>query len=372
MSSTSSRSPGPAEPALLDIRLHWPRPGFALDVDLQLPGTGITVLFGASGSGKTTLLRCVAGLERAPGGRVGLADQTWQDEARGHFLPTWQRPLGYVFQEASLFEHLSVRANLAFGLRRSGGAAGRQVLADAIELLGIGHLLDRRPEGLTGGERQRVAIARALATRPELLLLDEPLASLDAARRHEVMPWLLKLREAWRLPMLYVTHSADELARLADHLVVLEAGRVRASGPVQQVLAQVRAPGVVGEDAGVLLAGRVIARDERWHLAQVGFDGGALWVRDGGWPLGQALRLRLLARDVSLALEAPRASSIQNLLPCTVDAIEPDLHPSQALVRLSLGSAAILARLTQRAVHELALAPGRPVWAQVKSVAIVD
>ncbi len=354
--------------ALLELRLQLERPDFALSVDLSLPGDGITVLFGASGSGKTSLLRCVAGLERAQG-RVSVAGQAWQDDAAGLFRPTWQRPLGYVFQEASLFEHLSVRGNLEYGLRRS-GAASRQGLEDAVALLGIGGLLERSTTQLSGGERQRVAIARALASQPQLLLLDEPLASLDAARREDILPWLLRLRSQRRLPMLYVTHSADELARLGDHVVVLEQGRVRAQGPAQSVLADVQAPAVVGEEAGVLLHAQVQALDARWQLAQVVFEGGALWVRDTGLQLGQLLRLRVLARDVSLALEPPRASSIQNLLPCRIDAIADDLHPAQALVRVACGPSMLLARLTRRAVHELQLAPGQVAWAQVKSVAV--
>jgi molybdate transport system ATP-binding protein len=353
-----------------ELALRLSRPGFELDVDLQLPGAGITVLFGPSGSGKTTLLRCVAGLERAAG-RVSMSGQAWQDDAGQLFLPTWRRALGYVFQEASLFEHLSVRGNLEFGLKRSAGQSARKTLDDAVQLLGIDHLLDRRPEGLSGGERQRVAIARALATRPGLLLLDEPLASLDAARRQDILPWLARLRDEWRLPMLYVTHSADELARLADHVVVLEQGRVRASGPVQQVLAAIDSP-LAGDEAGVLLQGHVRERDTAWHLARVDFEGGGLWVRDGLWPLGQALRVRVLARDVSLALSPPEGSSIQNLLACKVDAITPDAHASQALVRLACGGSILQARVTQRAVHGLGLASGMSVWAQVKSVAIVD
>lgn len=352
------------------VRLRLPREGFELNVDLRLPASGITVLFGASGSGKTSVLRCVAGLERAAG-VVRIAGQVWQDDAAGVFLPTWRRPLGYVFQEASLLAHLTVRGNVEFALRRSTGPSGHQALIDAVELLGIGHLMDRGTAQLSGGERQRVAIARALVTQPALLLLDEPLASLDHARRQDILPWLARLRDELRLPMLYVTHSADELARLADHVVVLEGGQLRASGPVAEVLSAVRSPVVVGEDAGVLLVGQVLALDVRWHLAQVGFDGGALWVHNSGLELGQRLRLRVLARDVSIALSLPQGSSIQNLLACQVESLEADGHLSQALVRLACGGSFVLARLTQRAVHGLALAPGQAVWAQVKSVAIV-
>jgi molybdate transport system ATP-binding protein len=357
-------------PATSRLRLSLPRSGFALDLDIELPPTGITVLFGPSGSGKTTVLRCVAGLEHAPGGLVQLAGECWQDDARGVFVPTWRRRLGYVFQEASLFEHLDVAANLRFGQRRVRGAATAQALEQAIDLLGIGHLLGRRTGQLSGGERQRVAIARALATDPAVLLLDEPLAALDLARRLDILPWLEKLHDSLHIPMLYVTHSADELARLADHLVLMDQGQVRAAGPVQEVLARVDLPVVVGEDAGVLLQAEVVACDPQWHLARVRFAGGELWLRDSGLRPGQAVRLRVLARDVSLTTQPAQGTSIQNHLSAEIEAIAPDPHPSQALVRLRCGEAHVLARVTRRAVHELGLATGQRVWAQVKSVAL--
>lgn len=367
------------------IRLTLPRADFSLNVDLTLPGTGITVLFGASGSGKTSLLRCVAGLERAAGTAspgsgpavVSIAGELWQDDTQGIFLPTWQRPLGYVFQEASLFEHLDVRGNLDFGLKRASGASNKAAqsaaLDAAIDLLGIASLLKRNPHQLSGGERQRVAIARALATQPRLLLLDEPLASLDHARRQEVLPWLERLRDELKIPMLYVTHAADEVARLADTLVVLERGQAKACGPVAEVLTQTGAPLVLGDDAGALLSATLDARDERWQLARVSFDGGSLWLRDTGLPLGRRVRVRVLARDVSIATEKPQNTSIQNLLPCVIDSLSVDAHPSQTLARLRCGDATVLlARLTSRAVDALELASGQAVWAQVKSVALIE
>jgi molybdate transport system ATP-binding protein len=354
------------------VRLALSRGEFALQVDLALPPRGITALFGPSGSGKTTLLRCVAGLERASDALVRIGGAVWQDDARRIFVPTWRRPLGYVFQEASLFDHLDVRANLQYGLRRSGDAQQAIALDAAIGLLGIGGLLGRRAHQLSGGERQRVAIARALATRPRLLLLDEPLASLDLARRREILPWLQRLRDELHIPMLYVTHSADEVARLADTLVVLERGRVAASGPVAEVLAGIASPALLGDDAGALLEGVVAERDTRWQLARVDFEGGSLWLRDGGAPIGQRVRLRVLASDVSLATEKPRHTSIQNLLPGVVRAVAADAHPSQALVQLACGDSILLSRITARAVDALGLAPGTPVWAQVKSVALAQ
>lgn len=356
----------------LQVRVQLPRADFRLNVDLELPASGITVLFGPSGSGKTTLLRCVAGLERASQARVVVAGQVWQDTQTGVFLPTHQRALGYVFQEASLFDHLNVMANLRYGLKRVRSPQAESTLQAAIELLGIGHLLRRQTDQLSGGERQRVSIARALATSPLILLLDEPMAALDLARRREILPWLERLRDELRLPMLYVTHSADEVARLADHLVVLDQGRARAHGPLSDVLTSVETPVVVGDDAGVVISGQVRSRDATWHLQQVVFEGGELWVPENGADLGQRVRLRVLARDVSLTTEASRSTSIQNHVAGIVEALAPGEHPSQMLVRLRCGNTILLARITRRAVDALALAPGQPAWAQVKSVALVQ
>jgi molybdate transport system ATP-binding protein len=261
---------------------------------------------------------------------------------------------------------------LEFGLKRAKGGANTSALTAAIDLLGIAALLERKTSQLSGGERQRVAIARALATQPRLLLLDEPLAALDHARRQDILPWLERLRDELKIPMLYVTHSSDEVARLADTLVVLDAGQVKACGPVAEVLAGLDIPVVLGDEAGALLSARIEGRDALWHLAQLAFNGGSLWVRDTGLPLGRAVRVRVLARDVSIALDKPSQSSIQNLLPCVVQAIGADTHLSQALVRLQCGESVLLARVTARAVDALQLFPGKPVWAQVKSVALVE
>lgn len=355
----------------LYISLDLPRQGFELSVDLQLPGQGISVLFGPSGSGKTTLLRCVAGLETGARGMVRIDSELWQDDRADIRLPVWQRDLGYVFQEASLFEHLDVRRNLEYGLRRTGRNASRAGLATAIQLLGIEPLMARSVANLSGGERQRIAIARALATQPRLLLLDEPMASLDFARRQEIMPWLERMRDELNIPMLYITHSSDEVARLADHLVILEAGRVRASGAVADVLASIQSPVVIGEEAGALVKARILERDNRWHLVRAGFPGGSFWVRDGGQSIGTRVRLRVLARDVSIQLQEPAQTSIQNHLQAIIESIQPGHDPSQALVRLRCGETLLLALVTRRATHSLQLAPQMQVWAQVKSVAVI-
>jgi molybdate transport system ATP-binding protein len=369
--------------AVQRIRVQWARGGFVLDVDLTLPGRGITVLFGPSGCGKTSLLRCVAGLERAAGTSVVcMGGNVWQDDAHGVFVPPHQRAVGYVFQEASLFAHLSVRGNIAFGAKRTATTQVPHAMSvDAIvDLLGIGALMERRVDRLSGGERQRVAIARALAAQPQVLLLDEPLSALDAARRQEILPWLERLRDELHIPMLYVTHAADEVARLADTLVVLEHGRAVACGPVAQVLAQVDTPVLLGDDAGALLQGRVQHIDTTWHLAAVDVGGSLLWLRDSGLQPGQSVRVRVLARDVSLALGGLADSSIQNALACKVCCIAPGGHPSQALVQLHLLSASalpddpptlLLARVTQRALHTLGVREGSAVWAHIKSVGLV-
>ena len=348
------------------FRLDWP--GFSLDVDLTLPGRGVTALFGHSGSGKTTLLRCIAGLERAPRGRLAIDGEVWQDT--GRWVPTHRRPIGYVFQEASLFAHLTVMGNLRYGLRRILGTQ-RVSMDHAIALLGIGHLLDRKPDRLSGGERQRVGIARALAVSPRLLLMDEPLAALDLKRKQEILPYLERLHDELDIPVLYVSHSPDEVARLADHLVAMEGGRVLASGPLADTLARLDLPIRLGEDAGAILHATVGAVDHDWHLLRVDFEGGSLWARDQGLTVGRRVRVRVLARDVSLA-EQPGTSSIQNVLRGRVDAVGDDEHPGLALVRVQVGNAMLLARLTKRAAASLKVTPGLELWVQVKSVALME
>lgn len=348
------------------FKVDWP--GFSLDVNLSLPRRGVTALFGHSGSGKTTLLRCIAGLERVQSGQLLFDGTVWQDNRR--WVPTHKRPIGYVFQEASLFSHLSVMANLRFGMRRNRGAK-RVNLEHAVELLGIGHLLDRKPERLSGGERQRVAIARALAIDPQLLLMDEPLAALDLKRKREILPYLERLHDELDIPILYVSHSPDEVARLADHLVAMESGRVLTSGPLAESLARLDLPIRLGEDAGTVLDAKVGAKDSEWHLVRVDFPGGSLWARDHDLAVGRRVRARVLARDVSLA-EEPGQSSIQNVLLGTVDAVGEDDHPGLALVRMRVGESLFLARLTKRAAASLGVQLGREFWVQVKSVALME
>ena len=347
------------------FHIEWP--GFTLDVDLKLPARGVTAFFGHSGSGKTTLLRCIAGLERAPQGHLIVDGETWQDKSQ--WLPTHRRPLGYVFQEASLFPHLTVLGNLRYGMKRT--AAQRVSLDQAIELLGIATLLDRKPDRLSGGEKSRVGIARALAVSPRILLMDEPLAALDLKRKQEILPYLERLHDELDIPVLYVSHSPDEVARLADHLVALEIGRCVATGPLVETLARLDLPIRLGEDAGVVIDAEVCEKDNQWHLACVALPGGRLWFRDGGHPIGHRARVRILARDVSIARERVEGTSIQNTLPATVIAIADDTHPALALVQLDVGGSTLIARLTHRSAAALELKAGMAVWAQIKAVALV-
>lgn len=355
----------------IDLRLSLHRPGFELQLEIALPARGISVLFGPSGSGKTTVLRCIAGLESQARGLVQVGGQRWLDSACGLNLPTHRRALGYVFQESSLFAHLSVRDNLAYGLRRSGGAAGQRRLDHALHLLGLTELLDRDPAQLSGGERQRVAVARAIATEPQVLLLDEPLTALDPVRREEVMPWLLRLRDEQQIPIVYVTHSVDELTRLGDHLVVLQNGRVQVSSPLTEAYAHLGPPSLPEHEQGALLSGTVRHIAAQWHLAEVDLAGSSLWVSDHGLAPGQSVRVRLLARDISIVTEAPQHTSIQNHWPVRIEEWLDTGHPSQCLMRLRHPAGMLLARITRRACVSLDLQIGRTVWAQVKSVAVV-
>ncbi|HLP98844.1 MAG TPA: molybdenum ABC transporter ATP-binding protein [Sideroxyarcus sp.] len=343
--------------------------GFELDAKFSAPPVGVTALFGPSGSGKTTLLRCIAGLERSQGW-LHVNGELWQDEQT--FVPVHRRPLGYVFQEASLFPHLSVRANLEYGYKRIAAAERRVQFDQAVEWLGLAHLAGRRDVAqLSGGERQRVAIGRALLTSPRLLLMDEPLAALDAASKQDILPYLERLHRELDIPVLYVSHAMDEVARLADHLVLLEKGRVIASGALHDVLARLDLPIAHFDDAGIVIEARVAQQDEQYHLTRLDFPGGHLWVGRVEQPFGTAARARVLARDVSLATQMPQGSSINNILNARIEAIE-DEGPERVIVKLRVGAAQVLlARITRRSRDQLGLMAGMYVCAQVKSVALM-
>ncbi|MCU1779667.1 molybdenum ABC transporter ATP-binding protein [Pseudomonas sp. 14P_5.3_Bac1] len=358
---------------MIEVRLQLNYPGFALKVDLKLPGRGVTALYGHSGSGKTTCLRCIAGLERAEDGLVQINDQVWQDSRNGLFVPPHKRALGYVFQEASLFPHLSVRANLEFGFKRIARQQRRVDMAHATELLGIAHLLDRHPQHLSGGERQRIGIARALLTSPQLLLMDEPLAALDSKRKSEILPYLERLHDELDIPVLYVSHAQDEVARLADHIVLLSDGQALASGPIGETLARLDLPMALGDDAGVVINGSVSAYDAHYHLLTLQLPDSALSMRVAHAPLalGKQLRIKVQARDVSLSLQAQEPSSILNRLPVTVTGEICADNNAHVLVRLDAGGTPLLARITRFSRDQLQLHPGQALWAQIKAVAVL-
>ncbi|HAX19731.1 MAG TPA: molybdenum ABC transporter ATP-binding protein [Hydrogenophaga sp.] len=358
----------------LTLQTRLARGAFTLDLDLTLPGRGLTALFGASGSGKTTCLRVLAGLEPAASGRLSVGGELWQDSARGLFVPPHQRALGYVFQEASLFDHLSVQDNIRFGYRRTPAAQRRYGWDHGLELLGIGHLLQRMPHELSGGERQRVAMARALATSPRVLLMDEPLAALDAPRKAEILPWLEQLHQKLDIPVVYVTHSADEVARLADHLVLLEQGRVMAQGPVLELMTRTDLPLAHGDSAGALVEAVTCGLQSDSDLCELRFDGGTLLLpqtRATPLPDRTPVRVRIQARDVSLSLVQPEQTSVLNCLPATVADVSED-GPGQVLVGLRLGQETrLLSRISRLSCERLGIAPGLPVYAQIKGVAMV-
>jgi molybdate transport system ATP-binding protein len=343
---------------------------FTLDVDLCLPATGVTALIGPSGSGKTSVLRCIAGLERAARGTLQFRDEVWQDAQR--FVPAHARAIGYVFQDARLFPHLSVRQNLEFGLKRVPQSARRIPFDQAVSLLSLQALLARRPDSLSGGERQRVAIGRALLTSPALLLMDEPLASLDLESRAQILPYFEGLERSLQLPMLYVTHAPAEVVRLASRVIWLEAGQVRAQGPLNDVLTRPDLPLAHFADAGAVLDATVVEHAPDYRLTYVAVGRARLAISERDLAPGSRTRVHVRARDVSLWLTRPERSSISNLLEVQLIDIHLDRDPAHRLVRLRCEGAILLARITYRSVVELALHPGLALFAQVKSVALVD
>ncbi len=354
---------------MIHARFKLAHGDFTLDVDTQMPMRGVTGIFGASGSGKTTLLRCIAGLERATGS-LHINGEVWQDDTT--FMPTHKRSLGYVFQETNLFPHSSVRANLEFGMKRIMPSEQKVKHEQVVEWLGLGHLVERSdPTKLSGGECQRVAIGRALLTSPRLLLMDEPLSALDTASKQEILPYLERLHRELEIPVLYVSHALDEVVRLADHLLLLQQGRVIASGALNETLARLDLPTAHLDDAGVVIEGKVAQHDEHYYLTRLDFSGGNLWVGQVKQPLGSSVRVRVLARDVSIALRQVSDSSITNILAARIIEIS-DEGADKVNVRLSIGeSHVLLSRITRRSRDLLELKVGMDVFAQVKSVALM-
>jgi molybdate transport system ATP-binding protein len=352
-----------------DVVLRHEFPGFVMNVAFALPQSGVTALFGVSGAGKTTIVNAIAGTFRPHEGRIVINGRVVLDTARGIFVPASQRRAGYVFQDARLFPHMSVRDNLLFGWRRAAMKAGESDIAHIVALLGLEHLLARWPRALSGGEKGRVALGRALLSSPEILLLDEPLAALDAQRRSEVLPYLENLRDEARLPMLYVSHSLEEVARLADDVVVVGDGKVAVQGSVFDVLTRLELPSLAGSPPlGAVVAATVTAhRDD--GLTALAFDGGTLFVPKLRRPVGAMLRLRVRAEEIMLALEEPRTISANNILLARVVAVSADGGTS-ADVLLTCGNTRFTARITRASCARLGLAPGKPVFAIVKSVTV--
>jgi len=355
--------------ATVDLHYVFRRTEFSLDVELKIPMQGITGIFGESGSGKTTLLRCIAGLEQPAMGQLSINGDAWQDTTRQISRAIHERQIGYVFQEPRLFRHLNVRRNLEYGQRRRRDSKNGVEFDQIVGLLGLERLIDRTPDELSGGEAQRVAIARALLSAPRLVLMDEPLASLDRARKDEILPFLDRLHTELSIPILYVSHNIDEVCRLCDHLVVMDQGRVLAAGEIQSVLVDLDLPMLGGDEAGSVISGTVEAYDADYDLTRLTFSGGSLLIPGRFGDVQSALRLRIRANDVSLCRSRPDDSSILNIIPITVDEIQIGQGP-YALVRLQTGQDFLMARLTRRSCDELQLKSGDELFAQIKSAAV--
>ena len=350
----------------IDARFRATLGSFELDAAFSVPARGVTALFGASGSGKTTLLRLIAGLSRAPGS-LSVNGEIWQDAQT--FVPTHRRALGYVFQEASLFPHLSVRGNLEYGWKRVPAAERRIDFDDVVDWLGLDALLAHRPQQLSGGQRQRVAIGRALVASPRLLLMDEPLSALDAASRAEILPYLERLHRELELPVIYVSHALDEVTRLADTLLLIDAGRILFAGPLAEALTRSDLPLAHADTASAVIDTEVVAHDTEDALTRVARGRLDLYVPGLHAAPGRRLRVRIAARDVSVARDLPARTSILNLLPARVVECTDDAR-GQVLVRLAVDDTLLLARITRRSARTLDLRPGVDVIAQVKSVAV--
>jgi len=342
---------------------------FALDVRFELPTPGVVALFGPSGCGKSTTTNIIAGLLRPDRGRVMLGDTLLLDTHERIDVPAERRRIGYVFQDAKLFPHLSVAANLRYGEKRAVGR--RYVNFDEIgHLLDLTFLMGRRTHQLSGGERQRVAIGRALLSQPQLLLLDEPLAALDRERREEVLPYLESLRDQLSIPMVYVSHQFDEVLRLATHVVLMQSGTVLAQGSIGEISIDRHLRSIIGPDAvGAIIDGVVVGEDDASGMTRLRVGQGELKVQTAAMAPGTTLRIQLLARDIIVATQMPRHLSVRNCLPGIVKSVEGDDGNSD-LISIDIGGEQILARVTKAASRELSLAPGLPVWALVKSVTL--
>ena len=343
-----------------EVAIFHRQGAFTLDVSFKVP-RGVTALFGPSGAGKSSIVHMLAGLTRPERGRVVLEGHVVLDTEQGIFVPPERRRIGLVFQDARLFPHMSVEKNLLFGWRRMGKRANAQEIARVIELLGLKALLERAPNHLSGGEKSRVALGRALLAGPDILLLDEPLANLDAARRGEILPWFERLRDIARAPIFYVSHALEEVARLADQVVLLNEGRVTREGSVFEILAGLGTE----KPLGAVIDATVIGRED--GLTALAFDGGKLWVADKA-DAGKRLRVRVGADEILVALKAPSAISANNILPVTVSDVT--LEDARAEIGMRCGKARLVARLTAASVGRLGLQPGMEAFAVIKSVTV--
>lgn len=353
---------------MIDVAIKKTYGSFTLDARFE-SSRGVTALYGVSGAGKTSIVNAIAGLNRPDSGHINVGGTPLYDSTRAIFLPPERRGIGYVFQEDRLFPHLTVQRNLRYGSRRIGGHSEGPDFEAVIDLLGIDHLLDRLPHRLSGGEKQRVAIGRAVLSRPRLLLMDEPLANLDSARRDEILPFLEKMCRDLAVPIVYVSHAIEEITRLADTLVVLDAGKTLAVGPVSEITARLDlGPLVDRRDAGTVLDGRIEAHDTTYQLTTVSFQGGRLVIPAIDGAVGDALRLRIQARDIAIATNPPDNISTLNCLKGTIAQVGAPRQAHQD-IQIDVG-VPILARVTRRSVIELGLEPGRKITALIKSVAV--
>lgn len=357
---------------MIKVQIRHTLPGnqpFELDVDLNIPVNGVTAVFGPSGSGKTTFLRCIAGLEKGAQSHVQVGDELWQSDRR--FVPVHQRQMGYVFQEASLFSHLTARDNIQYAIKRASKPIPQGQLEDITRILGIQDILGRKPEGLSGGERQRVAIARAILSQPKILLMDEPLSSLDNERKEDVLPYLEDLHHTLDIPVLYVTHDLQEVTRLADHLVILERGKITHSGSVEQVATESGLFAKEKAQCSSLIDGQLTEFDEQWHLTRFVFEGGELWLSGVKAILPASCRLRIMARDISLSTTSQSNTSIVNHLKGHIVSIRDTAEPALQLVDIRCGEYNLVARVTRRSIHTLQLVAGMHIFAHIKAAAVV-
>ncbi|MCM8527951.1 MAG: molybdenum ABC transporter ATP-binding protein [Lentisphaeraceae bacterium] len=352
---------------MIEFSFKHSKGGFKIDMSGEIPGQGVTAIFGPSGCGKTTFLRALSGLEKVPGGSVSVNGSVWQGNS---FKAVHERALGFVFQEGSLFPHLTVKKNLEFAYKRTPESRKTIKFDETVDLMGLKIHLEKYPDQLSGGERQRTAIARALLTSPELLILDEPLTGLDTKSKNEILPYLERLVSQLKIPAIYVSHDIGEVARLADHVLLMDNGKISAQGTVQEVFNRLDLPPAQSADAESIIETKVLQHDDEYHLSTLKFSGGEFIVSKVNQPEGSAVRLRILAKGVSLTLQKPRETSILNIFPVEVKEVT-DIGKGQLNVLLDADGTAIISRITKKSGQLLGIEPGLKVFAQIKSVELL-